>query len=369
MNEPLVLRDRLEAEQRQDMPGSVQRRARLGLVLVLVALSLWTIHDFLPALVWAVVLAIAFWPFYQRTLRRFPPGKHNVLIPGLFAVGLGLVFGVPLLILLVEGAREFHDALDLYRQAKSSGIPVPDWVSHLPFGGDAVHQWWQDNLAGGIEPGALTQRINKARVAEVSETLAKNVAHRTVLFFFALMTLFFLLKEGEAVVGQALTASGKLFGTRGERIALQMVASVHGTVDGLVLVGLGEGFIMGIIYAVAGVSHPILFGVLTALGAMVPFAVTVVFLLVGAVLVAQGSVAAAVIVVVVGSVLAFLADHLVRPALIGGTTRLPFLWVLIGILGGIETWGLLGLFIGPALMAATILLWREFTGQEDAQAA
>ena len=142
------------------------------------------------------------------------------------------------------------------------------------------------------------------------------------------------------------------------------VASIHGTVDGLVLVGLGEGFIMGIAYAVAGVPHPILFGALTAVAAMVPFAVTVVFLIVGGVLAAQGSVVAAILVIVGGSVMAFLADHLIRPVLIGGTTRLPFLWVLFGILGGVETWGLVGLFVGPALMAALVLLWREFTDAE-----
>jgi predicted PurR-regulated permease PerM len=370
VNEPLVLRERSIPAAKEEMSGSVQRRARLALVLVLVALSLWTIHDFLPALVWAAVLAIAFWPLYQRTLRRFPPGKHNVLVPGAFAVGLGLLFGLPLVVLVIEGAREFHDVSELYRQATTSGIPEPAWVSHLPFGADAVGTWWQENLAGGIEPGSLAHRLNGSHVAEVGTKVAKNLAHRTVLFFFALMTLFFLLKEGDTVVRQALAASGKLFGARGERIARQVVASVHGTVDGLVLVGLGEGFIMGVIYAFAGVPHPILFGALTALAAMVPFAVTVVFLAVGGLLVAQGAVIAAVVVVVVGSVLAFLADHLVRPVLIGGTTRLPFLWVLIGILGGIETWGLLGLFIGPALMAATILLWREFAGEDrDALAA
>ena len=364
MTDALVSRSVATTNEEAEAPRRLQRNARLLLVAALLGLSLWTIHDFLPALVWAAVLAIAFWPIYEKALRRFPPGRHNVVLPGLFALGLGLLFGLPLIVLVIEGAREFHGVMDLYHQATTSGIPVPGWIAHLPFGSDAVTQWWQDNLAGGVEPGALTRRIDRARFAAAGRTVAKDVAHRVVLFFFALMTLFFLLREGQSLVRQMLVASGKLFGARGERIARQMVASVHGTVDGLVLVGLGEGFIMGIVYAFAGVPHPILFGALTAVAAMVPFAVTVVFLLVGAVLLAQGGVLAAVVVVGLGSVLAFLADHLIRPALIGGTTRLPFLWVLIGILGGVETWGLLGLFIGPALMAATILLWRELAGDE-----
>jgi predicted PurR-regulated permease PerM len=59
----------------------------------------------------------------------------------------------------------------------------------------------------------------------------------------------------------------------------------------------------------------------------------------------------------------FTADHFVRPVLIGGATRLPFIWVLLGILGGVESFGLLGLFLGPAIMAALILLWREWAGE------
>ncbi len=71
---------------------------------------------------------------------------------------------------------------------------------------------------------------------------------------------------------------------------------------------------------------------------------------------------AAVIVLVFGGVVIFVADHFVRPVFIGGATRLPFLWVLLAILGGIETWGLIGLVIGPALVAVLMLLWREWVG-------
>jgi predicted PurR-regulated permease PerM len=170
------------------------------------------------------------------------------------------------------------------------------------------------------------------------------------------------------VTAQVLTASARLFGPRGERVARQMVASVHGTVDGLVLVGLGVGVVLGIVYYFAGVPHPVLLGALTAVAAMIPFGAPLVFGAAALVLIAAGSVVPAAVVVVAGFVVTFAADHFVRPALIGGTTQLPFLWVLLGILGGVETFGLLGLFLGPAVMAALILLWREFTGG-DAQAA
>jgi predicted PurR-regulated permease PerM len=92
----------------------------------------------------------------------------------------------------------------------------------------------------------------------------------------------------------------------------------------------------------------------------------VIFILAALTLLSAGSVGWAIAVLATGFATTFAADHFVRPALIGGATRLPFIWVLLGILGGVETWGLLGLFLGPAIMAALILLWREWVG--DAQA-
>ena len=62
-----------------------------------------------------------------------------------------------------------------------------------------------------------------------------------------------------------------------------------------------------------------------------------------------------------GLIVVFIADHAVRPVVIGGAARLPFLWVLLGILGGLESFGIIGLFLGPAIMAALISLWRDWT--------
>ncbi len=182
-----------------------------------------------------------------------------------------------------------------------------------------------------------------------------------MLFGFTLLTLFFLFRDGPALAAQGLSAARRLFGPRGERVARQMAASVHGTVDGLVLVGLGEGFLLGLVYYFAGVPHPVLLGAFTALAAMIPFGAPVAFGLAALLAAAQGGVTAAIVVAVAGLVVTFVADHFVRPVLIGGATRLPFLWVLLGILGGVESFGLLGLFLGPAVMAALVLLWREYT--------
>ncbi|KMO40015.1 transporter [Methylobacterium variabile] len=343
--------------------------ARAALVVGLAGLGVWVLHPYLPALAWAVILSIALWPLRERLVRIAPPGRHNVLWPALLTLVVALVILVPLVVAAVQAAREAHDAIGFWRRIEEQGWPVPDFVARLPFGAAQVSAWWQENLShpqGSSEVlHRLDQSLNHSSVVGFGRTFGSQIVHRAVLFGFTLLTLFFLFRDGSAVAAQALSAARRLFGPRGERVARQMVASVHGTVDGLVLVGLGEGFLLGVVYAFAGVPHPVLLGAATALAAMIPFAAPVAFGLAALLAGAQGSVTAAVVVVVAGLVVTFVADHFVRPALIGGATRLPFLWVLLGILGGVESFGLLGLFLGPAVMAALVLLWREYTAGDD----
>lgn len=343
-----------------------QGAARTALVLALAALGLWVLHPFLPALVWAVILAIALGPLYARAERRWPPTGHNLLLPALFTLAVALVFLAPLVVLGVQAAREAHDLMDWACSMEQTGIPVPDLLGRLPFGSAQASAWWAQNLSHPDAGKELLHRFDNSTAIGLSRTLGAQIVRRAVLFGFSLVALFFLFRDGHVVTRQVLVASARLFGPRGERVARQMVASVHGTVDGLVLVGIGEGALLGIVYYFAGVPHPVLLGALTAVAAMIPFAAPVVFGIAAAIRLADGAVMPALIVVVAGFVVTFVADHFVRPALIGGTTRLPFLWVLLGILGGVESFGLLGLFLGPAVMAALILLWREFTEGEEA---
>ncbi|MGY2051085.1 AI-2E family transporter [Methylobacterium sp. JK268] len=358
------------------MPPGAQREqdrahapARVALVLVLAGIGLWVLHGFLPALVWAVILTIALRPLYVRATRNLPTGRHDIVWPALFTLATALVVLVPLVLVAVQAAREARDVLHFWRQIEEQGWPVPEAVQHLPFGAAQVSAWWQENLSHPAGSSELLHRLDRSSLIGYGRVFGSQIAHRVMLFGFTLLTLFFLFRDGPAVAAQGLVACRRLFGPRGERVARQMVASVHGTVDGLVLVGLGEGFLLGVAYYFAGVPHPVLFGALTALAAMIPFAAPVVFGIAALLVAANGALVAAAIVVVAGLVVTFVADHFVRPALIGGATRLPFLFVLLGILGGVENFGLLGLFLGPAVMAALVLLWREYTQGEGGAAA
>ena len=336
-----------------------QRPARVALAGGFLLLGVWTLQGFLPALAWAIIVALAIWPVFLRLRQVVGTKDETALLPGLVTLATGLLVIVPLALAATRLGQELHLLMDWLRLVQRDGLPAPGWLAGLPFGSMAT-AWWNAALNHPDGAGELLHRLDRSELLAWGRRFGLGLLHVAVLFGFLLLTLFFLLRDGDRLGGQLRRASRRAFGPSGERIGEQVVASVRGTVIGLVGVGLGEGLLLAIAYAAAGVPHPALLGALTALAAMVPFGAPVVFGAVALWLLAQGALAPAVAVLGFGMAVVFVADHFVRPVLIGGATRLPFLWVLLGILGGVEVWGLLGLFIGPAVMAVLMLLWREW---------
>jgi len=338
-----------------------QRIARTVLAAALVLLGLWILHRYLAALAWAAVLAIALWPLYRRLVGALGEHGQRILGPLILTLSIGLVFIVPFVYAAVEVARETHVFVQYLVDARHNGIPVPEWVTQLPGIGLPLEESWRSNLSDPKAAEELLGRIYARVPAESAREVGGEIIHRLILFAFTLLTLFFLFRDGTALSGRLIELSDRLLGAQGERIGRHMIHAVLGTVNGLVLVGLGEGVLLGVAYIIAGLPHPVSIAVLTGILAVIPFGAPVVFGAAALYLAAVGSTAAAAAVFGFGVAVVFVADHFVRPVLIGGAVRLPFLWVLLGILGGLETFGILGLFLGPAVMAALISLWREWT--------
>ena len=333
-----------------------QRIARTALIVAVLALGVWMLWRFLPALAWAVVLAIATWPLRQWLARR---GMGSTAVASVLTLLLAVVLVLPLIRLGVQAARDSGAIVLWVRDVRQHGLAAPDWLAHLPYIGGAVAAWWQDNLA---QPGAARVLLGRAETIGLvgfTRTLGLELANRLTVLVFTVLTLFFLYRDGPSVADASETIAERLFGPPGRRLGKDTVAAVRGTVNGLVLVGLGEGVLLCIGYALAGLSHAVLLGLITAVLAMVPFGAPVIYIGAALYLLAVGQTTAAIALFVFGTVVVFVADHFVRPILIGNSTRLPFLWVLLGIFGGLESFGLVGLFLGPAIMSVLIAIWRE----------
>ena len=331
------------------------------MVGVLVLAGLWLLRDFFDALAWATVFSIALWPLHRRLMTMFPARAGETVASLLMTAAIAIVFIVPVVLLGIAIAREAHIVFNFIATARHDGIPAPTWLTDIPAVGSNLTEWWTANLSDPEMADALFGRLSKYMSAESAREYGRVIIHRVVLIFFTLLTVFFLFRDGSRIAAQLRGLSDRLLGVRGERIAQHMMAAVHGTVTGLVLVGLAEGLILGIVYRAVGLPYSASLGALTGVAAIIPFAAPVVYFLAGFYLFAGGNMVGAIIVVAAGSIVVFVADHFVRPFLIGGAARLPFLWVLLGILGGLESFGFLGLFLGPAVMAALMSLWREWT--------
>lgn len=340
-----------------------QTRARIALALAIALGALWISAAFIPAVLWAGVVAIAVEPLRRRWLARWP--GHQTLVAALITLAVLLIVIVPLVIAVSRAVVEVQSVALWLAEARAHGVPVPAWVANLPFGSAEVTTWWNAHLATAAAASEQFGRIDTRLLLSQSSTLTHSIIRRAVVFAFTVVILFFVLRDQDLIVRQLERGAIRAFGDAGSRIGRQIFASVRGTVDGLVLLGLAQGLIMAVIYTLAGVPHPILMGLVSGIASMVPFGLVAFLLLAVLMLVVKGSVTAAIAAGVTGFVINFVIDHFLRPGLIGGTTRLPFVWVLIGIVGGVETIGLLGLFVGPALMAALMLLWREWVEAGD----
>jgi predicted PurR-regulated permease PerM len=181
------------------------------------------------------------------------------------------------------------------------------------------------------------------------------------MLFVALIALFIMLRNGRSIAQQFLLTSDRIFGDPGEGLIEKMVDAVRGSVNGTVIVAFSEGLLIGVAYLIAGVPNPLLFTVLTIAFAMLPFGAWAAFTAATVtLLVGGGSGLAAACVFAWGAIVMLAGDHFVWPTLVGGAARLPFLFAFVGIFGGLATFGLLGLFLGPVIMAALLTVWREW---------
>ena len=350
------------ANQRKPLPTGAAARmnARVVLALILVALALWTAAGFLPALIWAAILATSLWPLYVKFATRVSSSPSS-LSAFVFTLIVALILFTPMSLAIYQIAQQGDLLVGWLKKAGESGVEVPDWLARLPVAAESVQQWWRNNLS---DPKAATEwlkSVNADNASDLFRTFGGQLLHRLFLMLFSLLALFVLLRNGRSIADRILETCDRLFGEAGEGLAEKMVDATRGTVNGTVLVAAGEGLLIGVGYLVAGVPNAIVFTILTTAFAMLPFGAWLAFTVAALVLISGGgSGIAAAGVFFWGAIVMFAGDHFVWPTLVGDSARLPFLFAFVGIFGGLAAFGLLGLFLGPVIMAALLVVWREW---------
>ena len=337
-----------------------QATARTAAVLAVFAACLYLLRGLLPAIAWSGLLAVSTWPLHKRMVRRLGDRGRDVSAALLTAVAV-VVLLLPLGWLVYRGVLEAPVLLRWWATSNDVGLPAPDWLASLPWVGGWLLRQWNEWLA---DPGALSETVHGMAGGmrfQTGRALLKQIAHDAMSVFFCVPILFFLYRDGSTLARKGEAALARQFGPLGVQTMRLAISAARGTVNGLVLVGLAVGVLMSVAYVLAGVPHPALCGLATGLIGILPFGAPVVLAGVLIYLFSVGASTAGVALGVFGGVTFFIADHFVRPVFIAGTSRLPLILALLGIVAGLETFGVLGIFLGPTLLAVLTAIWRELT--------
>ena len=331
------------------------------LLLLIVLAGAYFFHGFLFPCLAALVIAFASWPLYRKLLAA---------VDGNRTLGATIALAFILTFLIVPIVMAAGYAIDEIRQwvgwafeANRIGAPTPDWIVALPWIGDSLNEQWLARFGhpGGI--GEVIQLVSGSNIRSIYQAaLAAGGSAFSLLLavLFMLIALFFAFRDGEKFVAQVDLVGERILPLRWERISRVVPATISSTVMGMTIIAIGEGVVLGAAYWVAGVPSPVTLGVLTGIMALIPGGAPFSMTLVSIYLEASGSLFAGLALFAWGTIELFIVDKTIRPKLVGGPIKLPFLPTFFGLVGGVKTMGFLGIFIGPVLMALLVAIWREW---------
>ncbi|QRZ15942.1 AI-2E family transporter [Paracoccus methylovorus] len=331
------------------------------LLLAIVAASIYFFHGFLVPVLAAMVIALASWPLRNRAAYQLNLGRTGAATALVLVLVCFLL--IPIAMALIYAFRELRDWINWAILVNSSGASAPEWMINLPQIGDWLNENWQIYIGrpGGIsEIVQLVSGSNIGAIYRGAVTAGTLAFHLALTLLFMLITLFVLYRDGDKFVAQIDQVGRRILPDRWSRLSRVVPATISSTVTGMTLIAIGEGVVLGVAYWLAGVPSPVTFGVITGFMALIPGGAPLSFTLVSIYLVASGSPVAGTALFIWGTCELFVVDKTIRPVLVGGPVKLPFLPTFFGLIGGVKTMGIVGLFVGPVLMALLVSIWREW---------
>lgn len=339
----------------------LQRLLALTLLTILIILCFQVVKFFISPAIWAAILAYITFPLY----RFFHQKVH--LSPTLSAlimtVGVSLIIGVPLVVgvfFLQQEVIAFYGMA--VRRLQAGYVDLPENIKNLPVIGQQIkNALWEINKDPEGSMAAVRNWIQShlyyGKMA--FDAVLKNLAKLGM----ALMTLFFFYRDGTSLMRQIRQAMRNIIGDRIDDYINSVGATTQAVIYGIGLTALAQAILAGIGYAVANAPNPILLTVITFVIALIPFGTPFAWGSVSLWLLSQGHTTEGIGLALWGILVISWVDNLIRPIVISGATKIPFIIIFIGVLGGLTAFGFVGLFIGPVLLAIGLAVWREWISQ------
>jgi predicted PurR-regulated permease PerM len=337
-----------------------------ALILGIVLLTFSVLRPFVVPLIWGGILAYVSWPLQQRIVRALR--GRNGLASLLTTLLETLAIVVPLIWLILMVRVEAVAAYGKVQTFLASQPTLPQALRDLPW----VGAWAQDLLQQlSADPTAIREQLlltmeqSSVEVSKLIGGVGRNVAK----LFFAVLSMFFLLRDGPRLMREARAVLEGILGPRVHDYLDAVGATTQAVVYALILGAIAQGAVAGIGYWIFGVEAPALMGALTVLIALIPFGAPFVWGSLSLWMLVNGNVWGGVGLLLWGVLLVSWMDNIVRPLVISNATRMPFLLVVFGVLGGVLAFGLVGLFIGPVLLAVSLAIWREWLEEHQQKEA
>ena len=331
------------------------------LVVGLIALCFWVLRPFLAATVWATMIVVATWPWLKALDRMF--GNRRTPAVVVMTVGMLLLLVMPMWWAISTIAERSHDLMTFGQDLASKGVPPPpDWVSHIPLVGDKIAEFWLKLSSGGFN--SFVEYLSPHASAAGKWLFAQfgGLGGMLLQFFLVVLIAAIFYSSGEAASHMVRRVGRRLAGERGESSIILAGQAIRAVALGVGVTAILQTGLGGIGLVIAGVPFA---AVLSALMLMLCIAQAgpgfVMFPAV-AWMYWQGDTGWATFLLI-WSIVVTTMDNFVRPMLIRRGADLPLLLIFVGVIGGLLSFGLIGIFVGPVALAVTYTLAQAWVSE------
>ncbi len=334
-------------------------RILMGLLLGGIAIGCFLVlAPFLSAVLWAAILVFATWPVHEWLRARLHVRRG--VIAGLMVTLTAVVVVLPIALAAPDGATEVNNLRQLVQDTLAGGLPrAPDWLDEIPLVGSTLTSFW-NRSAGDLSVLGETLRPYFGILAEGGFSLLLGISRGVLLFLLSLFIAFFFYVHAEPVAGRLDALLHRIAGDRADQLIAVTGATVRGTVYGI----LGTAIVQGVLTAfglwVSGVPRPVLLGAVAGFLSVLPVGSPVVWIPAALWLLSTNHIGWGIFLAIYGTVAISGSDNIIRPWFIARGTKLPYLLTVLGVLGGAIAFGLLGIFLGPVLLAVGFTLVMEW---------
>ena len=329
-----------------------------GILTVLILVGcLLVLRPFVSALLWAVVLCFSTWPVYRRLLHLLR--GQRTLAALLTTVAMILVVLLPFVIIGAAVSDDVRDLTSAVQQWTDTGPPPPpSWLGKVPLVGERAVAYWQSLTT---DTATLLHEARRLIVPASSLLMwvGKLLISGLLELALSILIAFFLFRDGESVAEQLGAMTERVAGERGRRLLTLSGNTVRGVVYGILGTALVQAVMAGIGYMIAGVPGAGMLALLTFFLSVVPIGPPLIWVPAALWLFHEGSMAWGVFMLVWGLGVSSI-DNLVKPWFISHGSDMPFLLIFLGVLGRALTFGFIGVFLGPTLLAVGYRLVTEW---------